>query len=413
MARDIEVLLVARLDKHLPLLVGQLHLHAQVLLPHGLERLGDGFVDGVQVVLVGDLGETLAVRVPGLGQQLFRRLGVGPHGEVILGLAAKVLVLPRPGYDIGDIGDGGLLAALRHLLHHRRPVDRQVERLSHLRVIEGRPLEIEDGEGDAERVGQLRLAALQELRRHLRRQLLVEVDLPGLRRRQRGVGIDDHRHTDLIELDLVRLPVVGVLHEGHLAVVLPLRDHKWAVAREIVLRSPAARVLVHHLGPGGGKVAEGKVFQNQRILLLKDNLERRVVNDVDPHFLGLGLAVEERLGILDEEAHVGIGSGALRIDQTHKAMLEMPGGQGLSIRPLESGAQVERPGQPILRHVPFFGRPRLRLRVRADTHEPLEDVHDDVGTVDGLVLDGIDRLGLDRQVEDDLLLRSRARPHQA
>ena len=70
--------------------------------------------------------------------------------------------------------------------------------------------DVEDGEGGVEGRCHLRLAALDELRRHLWRDPVEQVDLPCLERGQGGVGVRDHDQADLVDLHVVRVQRHGI-----------------------------------------------------------------------------------------------------------------------------------------------------------------------------------------------------------
>ena len=351
MARDVEVLLIAGVDEHLPLLVIEFHLNAQVLPPHGLKRFRDGLVPEVAVVLALHLGEVLSVRIARLGQELLRLLHVGARGEVLcLVLSAEVhrQVIGVHARDaVGNKAVGRLLSTPRHLLDDGRAVDGQSKRLAHACIVKGPAGRVENVKVRAQRVSRLSLAALQELREHWSRDKGVVVHLPTLEGRQGRVDVVDHDHADLVQLHLVGIPVVGVLHHRELAVVLPFRDHEGPVAGEGARRGPATGVLFHHVGPRGEEDVVGQVVQHQGAGVLQVQAQRPLVNRRHAQLLQLRRALEALLTVLDEVADVGEGAGVLRVEHALEAATEVLRRQRLAVGPLQALPQVERPGQAV------------------------------------------------------------------
>ncbi len=161
------------------------------------------------------------------GQRDAQALGVAGLGEQLLGQGRVVRVLVGELGAVADEARGERLVGDRPVpggldLQDRLPVDRVVDRLDDLRVVERRR-----GGLDVQLVDDLGRDHVDlEPGRLGRRDLVARdvghVDLPGLERGEDLLGLGDRQHVEVRDVDLAGVPVAGVAHQvgvrvGHVA----------------------------------------------------------------------------------------------------------------------------------------------------------------------------------------------------
>ena len=134
-----------------------------------------------------------------------------------------------------------------------------------------------------------------------------------------------------------------VLLQHDLAVVAPLRQGEGAVGAE-VLGLGVVVVSAHRLIEGlvdGGQGAKGEHVGGIGDSPLQGDLQGQVVDDLDAHVFPLALAVQIGLGVLDEEQHVGVVRGHIRVQGLLPGKGEVVGGDRVAVGPNAVLPQVE------------------------------------------------------------------------
>jgi hypothetical protein len=330
----------------------------------------------------------LAAGIGGVGRaEIDRELAQARLLEVELGLVGIVGVLLeiRRVVAVGR-ADRGVVAdravAVQDFLHHLLAVDRELERLAHMNVVEGRQRGAH-GIDVVERPGRFldddALAARQQVNR-LEVDLVDGVDLA----RHQGVGasrrIGDGEQLDLVGMGGAFLPVVGVAHE--------VRAHTRIVGLELVAAAADAALPVETAVVGRREDGEGRLVEVEgEIGVAARQGEHQRVIIVDLDLLDGG---DERL---DRGLRV---LGTVIVEGSDHVL----GGQRTAVVELHAFTQLEGPlgcvvgGLPALRQAGHQLAVRRQLDQRiADGvgEDPLEAVLDDrriVGVADRAVAHG-------------------------
>jgi hypothetical protein len=161
---------------------------------------------------------------------------------------------------------GGIAALERHL-HDRRAVERQVEGLAHARVAAHRMVaarrvrHVDDQAPIADRVD--RQQAQPRVRHHLRRvarlDALDHVETAGLQVGEPHCAVGDHAVGDAVDVEIARVPVVGVALDDDAVLRHALDEAEGAgahrVAREVGA-GLAQRARRHHHAEPHGKLGQ-------------------------------------------------------------------------------------------------------------------------------------------------------------
>ena len=188
---------------------------------------------------------------------------------------------------------------------------------------------------------------------------------------------------DLLDVDILDVPVLRIADEGAGGVGLPLGEDVGAVVEQRVVAG--AEVLAHLLAELA--VARHEADVGEHGLEVRDRLIERVlqgvvVNRLDAHVLPLALAVEVGLGVLDDVEDVaGLG------DLLERAVEHAAGGVDEVVRddlsavllhvgrhPLDTRTDVEGPGQAVLGALPALGQAGLQDAVVVILHERIHEV---------------------------------------
>ena len=224
-----------------------------------------------------------------------------------------------------------------------------------------------------------------------------------------GLGVEGH--ADLLDVDILDVPVLRIADEDAIGVRLPLVEDESAVVEQGVVAG--AEVLAHllaELAVARHEADVGKHGLKVGDRLLERVLQGIVVNRLDAHVLPLALAVEVGLGVLDDVEDVaGLG------DLIERAVEHAAGGIDKVVRddlgavllhvgghPLNARTDVERPGQAVLGALPALGQAGLQDAVVVILHKRIHEVR---GAAAGRLIHVVERGPLSAvHVVVDLLL---------
>ena len=249
-------------------------------------------------------------------------------------------------------------------------------------VVEGVPVGVvEGGAARAQHLGQLRIVqpGLRLGRGQGGGHDLAALEELGAERG--GLGVE--RLVDLLDVDILDIPVGRVALHDAAGAGLPVGQNEGAAVEDGVVAG--AEVLAHHLAElavAGHEADVGEHGLKVGDRLLERVLEGVIVKRLDADVLPFALAVEIRLGVLDDVEDVaGLG------DLLQRAVEHAAGGVDKVVRddlravflhvgghPLDARTQVERPGQAVLRALPALGQAGLQDAVVVVLHERVDEV---------------------------------------
>ncbi|SVJ69383.1 Uncharacterised protein [Klebsiella pneumoniae] len=321
-----------------------------IVLQHFRHQLGVGVVGALyrhgpqgDLGAFGDAG--LLQQLPGLGRIVGRVL----DGLVVGPLGRRHAVARQLAGALVDGVDDGLL------------VHRHVQRLAYFQLVErlvgdvvGDVAEVEAGlrrqvqvrvllqrveVGGARVEGDLALAGLELLRAH------------------RGVGVDSE--DQVVDLHLVRLPVVLVALEADLRILLVAAEHERAGADRLLVDVAGLALLEQLRGVFGGLDRwEGhrQVLDEGRVDLVEGELHRMLVELLDPG----DVLVQAHVGEVGKLGGVGLAERMILVEhafegEQHVVGIEFAGRlEVVGTVELHALAQVEGIGLAVVADVPAF-----------------------------------------------------------
>ncbi len=345
-ADHIEIAGVAAVDIGFPLLILQLHFHAEVLLPHRRHRDGN-----LLVVLRGVIQQRQLQRairaIAGGSQQGFRL-------SVKLGLthALKLRRLRREArrYVRGK-APGRFFPGPQHLLRHHPTIDGHTQRQSHP-LVRRRPFLGIKGVivGAQLRRGiHLPRNILQQLLIHIFRERFGDIDIAGQIAFGGGGLLVDRHKGDLLDHRFGVIPVVGVGHHYQLFIHDAIFQNIGAIAHQAAGPRPVCpavdvRLLYRVEGKAGGQVAEPR----QRLIQLHP--QGVGVDGGDPQGLRRGFAINDVLRVGDprQRGKPGKRRRGFRVHQTPPAIDEVLSGDRRAVGPAGIIAQGKGPDAVIV-----------------------------------------------------------------
>ena len=386
-ARDVVADVGLGVEVHLPLLVQELGVDAQVLGPRVRDDERDLHVRVGGVVVDLDRGEGLAAgTVAGFCHQPLGlrhvRLVARPVGHVRVGV-------PREAG--GHEGVGGDLAGLGDLLADVLARDGEGQGAPHERVVQGRLGDVDSVEVRAQVGDRVEVLPGHQLlddvgRRHVDPVALPrEVEVERRRVRLHGQGVDR------LEGDVVRVPVAGVLDEADAVVHAAELHHVGPVADDVLGAQPLLLPAVGEALLGLLDVAavhrehrvEGHELQEERRGRLQPEAERVLIGRGDPDgvepvhgaaVLDLG---GEGLGALDVPEHVGVLGRRLGVEEALEGPHEVRRGDLVAVGPEGVVAQVERVLEAVVRDLPPLCDPWERFKCLRVRHQEALKEHPD------------------------------------
>ena len=202
-----------------------------------------------------------------------------------------------------------------------------------------------------------------------------QIDLAGLDRRHGGDRFLRDRDLDAFCLRLAGIPVVRVLAQ----------DAHRRIRRELLLHEGAGAVAMEPqiflLGAVGHDVGELVADEHRQLhhRLLGGERHRVRIRRLD--------------AVRIEELEHGAGAGSsLLVQQALEAVDHVGGGEVLAAVEFDAIAQLEGPGQAVIRHAPFGRQLRQDVEVVVDIDQAVVDRERVIGIVAGMHVGGIHRL---------------------
>ena len=188
---------VARGQVHAPLLVGELDVDAQVLLPHLLDGFGDLLMVLAGVVENRQRREALAIGISSVGQQLLRDCNV-LLDVVVPGHGPEVGAWLAVSQPEGDIGKCRFLTASGHAVDEHLAIDRHGESLADFDIANRRLSDVEHVVVGANIRRAEQGTFLLKARNLGNRRIVEPVELARLEHRQRCLAVVDEVEHELV-----------------------------------------------------------------------------------------------------------------------------------------------------------------------------------------------------------------------
>jgi|GEM_PF-5357501 len=339
-----------------PLVGGNFNIDVQVVLQHFSHSFND-LLDGVVVVVAqGQSGEAFAVGVASLCQGSLGALNVSGSGQAKAFAAfSDILAINRVAG--GQEAVSGLCIDLHNVVDDGLTVDGQADCLADQNVVHrlGRAVEVIVNSavaGAGLHTGILGLQAGKVRGRNAGN----AVNLAGLVSGQSSCLIQNVAEGDLLQGDILSIPVVLVLFQNDVFVHAHAGDLEGAVADiGICFGGPLVAV-----GFNGGFLNRGEGPHAQDVDeigggLDQGDLQGLVVQSLHAQVVSGGGAVVILLSILDViGSHADVLCGGGRGQNALNGVNVIFSGQVAAIAPLQAVAQVEGVGQAVVADIPAF-----------------------------------------------------------
>ena len=236
---------------------------------------------------------------------------------------------------------------------------------------------------------------------------LQHIDLLALHQLSLGRSLIDDTEIDLGQGDLVGVPILLVLLQGHVVFQHTVTDVERAIinVQGIIVGPVAARGLscIDQVLADGVEADHANLFNKGGVRGGQGNLERQVIHQLHSHIFQLAAVLAVILRAHDAVSQERVAESQVGVDQTQPAVHIVLGGHGLVIAPDHALTQVERIGQAVVGdivalaarvldhiHTVLIGKGAEQALLHSSQHFKLVGVADIVDINEGQV--GVDQV---------------------
>ena len=181
---------------------------------------------------------------------------------------------------------------------------------------------------------------------------LQHIDLLALHQLSLGRSLIDDTEIDLGQGDLVGVPILLVLLQGHVVFQHTVTDVERAIinVQGIIVGPVAARGLscIDQVLADGVEADHANLFNKGGVRGGQGSLESQVIHQLHSHIFQLAAVLAVILRAHDAVSQECVAESQVGVDQTQPAVHIVLGGHGLVIAPDHALTQVERIGQAVV-----------------------------------------------------------------